>query len=134
MIGSLLASLFFAAAPLHAEPQLVGLTEQILRNAVNNGGMLASNAGFNLNHSVAEAGVSSFTGGGLSLYTGLMELEAQPGSVTSIVSVSKTTGTLELSWSAPGLDGFLGNVANGFYRIDTSSDPLHVFDPATFAP
>lgn len=132
MIGSLLASLFFAAAPLHAEPQLIGLTEQILRNAVNNGGMLASNASFNLNNSVAEAGVSSFTGGGLSLYTGLMELEAQPGSVTSIVSVSKTTGTLELSWNAPGLDGFVGDVTGGFYRIDTSSDPLHAFSPSTF--
>ncbi|MCR4295734.1 MAG: hypothetical protein NUW21_09390, partial [Elusimicrobia bacterium] len=33
---------------------------------------------------------------------------------------------------SPGLDGFVGDVPAGFYRIDSSSDPLHVFDPTVF--
>ena len=61
-----------------------------------------------------------------------MPLAAQPGTVTGITAVTKTTGTLELAWTAPGLDGFLGGVAGGSYRIDLSSDAAHIFDPTVF--
>lgn len=65
------------------------------------------------------------------LYSGLMHQIAQPGSVVAITTVTKSTGILHLSWSAPGLDGFQGSVS-GFYRIDYSSDPTHVFAPTTY--
>ncbi|MBI4347061.1 MAG: gliding motility-associated C-terminal domain-containing protein [Elusimicrobia bacterium] len=129
---ALAALLFGAASPLSAGERLVGAGLGIKRNAVSAGGELATAAGASLNHAVAEASVSTFTGAGYKLYAGLLHLAAVPGSVTAIVAVSKSTGTLELSWTAPGLDGPRGNVSGGFYRIDASSDPLHVFDPSVY--
>lgn len=41
-------------------------------------------------------------------------------------------GELELWWTAAGDDGGAGAIAGGRYRIDYSSDPLHVFSPASF--
>ena len=119
------------SCPVQAGKKLIGATESIPRNEVTGGGLLSTGGGFSFNSGLAQTSVSSFSGAGFRLYSGLMHSIAQPGSVVSIVSVTKTTGTLELAWSAPGLDGFLGSV-NGFYRIDTSSDPLHFFDPTTF--
>ena len=129
---ALALSALLCAAPAVAEPKLIGGSESIPRNAVCAGGQLAGSASAVLNNAVAETGVSSFTGAGLNLYAGLMNLAAQPGSVTSLVAVSKSTGTMALAWTAPGLDGFVGSVPSGFYRIDTSSDPAHVFDPTVY--
>lgn len=116
---------------LHAEPKLMGGAHNLPRNLVSTAGGLSTGAGFRLNCAVAET-VGTATGAGFAMDPGLLPLIAQPGSVTAIVSVSKATGTLELSWVSPGLDGFLGDIAAGFYRIDTSSDPLHAFDPTVF--
>ncbi|MBI4676477.1 MAG: gliding motility-associated C-terminal domain-containing protein [Elusimicrobia bacterium] len=119
------------ASPVVAGTKLVGTVDSIPRNSFTAGGLLASNTNRSLNNAVSETGVSSFTGSSFRLHSGLMNIIAQPGSVVAITAATKTTGTLELSWSAPGLDGFLGSV-NGYYRIDASSDPLHAFRPARF--
>lgn len=119
------------AAPCAAGAKLSGAVESVPRHAVTGAGGLFASAGYSLNAAAAEAGGSSMTGTGYRLHAGLMNLVAQPGSVTSITALSKSTGTLALSWNSPGLDGFLGSVS-GFYRIDASSDPLHVFDPTVF--
>jgi hypothetical protein len=126
---------FFAlsAAPvLRAEPGLSGGAVAVPRSAVARGGGLSSGGGLILDAVVGENSVSTASGAGFAIAPGLASLIAQPGSVTSITAVSKDTGTLELSWISPGLDGFEGDVSGGFYRIDSSSDPLHVFDPTVF--
>jgi len=41
-------------------------------------------------------------------------------------------GVLNLFWSAPADDQNGGDIINGWYRIDFSSDPAHVFAPETF--
>jgi hypothetical protein len=132
-------SLGLAAPPCFAgtklKPHDTGLTgaaESIPRNAVTAGGQLLAAANLNLDAATGEAQVSRFSGSGMNLYPGLMNIMAQPGSVVAITTVTKTSGTLDLAWSAPGIDGFQGHVANGQYRIDYSSDALHVFDPSVF--
>ncbi|MDE2141434.1 MAG: gliding motility-associated C-terminal domain-containing protein [Elusimicrobia bacterium] len=117
---------------LHAEPKLAGGAVAVARSVVARGGGLSSGGGLILDSTVGENAVSTASGAGYATSPGLMALIAQPGSVTSITAVSKDTGTLTLSWVSPGLDGFAGNVAAGFYRIDSSSDPAHVFDPTVF--
>lgn len=133
MRAATLALLALLAPPgLHAEPKLAGGSVAVPRSVVARGGGLSSGGGLILDSTVAENAVSTASGAGFAMSPGLMSLIAQPGSVTSITAVSKDTGTLTLSWVSPGLDGFAGNVAAGFYRIDSSSDPLHVFDPTVF--
>ena len=121
-----------APGVLRAEPKLVGAAASVPRNVEAWGGGVSTGTGLILDSVVGENSVSTASGGGFATWTGLMSLIAQPGSVTAITAVSKSTGTLSLSWVSPGLDGFTGNVAAGFYRIDSSSDPLHVFDPTVF--
>ncbi len=120
------------APALRAEPRLSNGVEDIPRNLIASGGGRSFGGGLRLDSAVGEGAVSLSAGAGFKTAPGLMELIAQPGSVTSIVSVSKATGTIELAWTSPGLDGFQGDVVAGFYRIDSSSDPLHVFDPTIF--
>ncbi|MBI4060561.1 MAG: fibronectin type III domain-containing protein [Elusimicrobia bacterium] len=132
MKTSALPLLALLIAPvLRAEPRLSSGVEEIPRNLIASGGGLSSGGGLILDASIGESVVSA-SAATLKMTPGLMPLIAQPGSVTSITAVSKATGTLELAWSSPGLDGFLGDVVAGFYRIDSSSDPLHVFDPTVF--
>lgn len=120
------------APALRAEPRLSSAVEAIPRNLIASSGGISTGAGLRLDYAVGESALMGAAGAGFKTQPGLMPLIAQPGSVTSIVSVSKATGTLELAWSSPGLDGFQGDVAAGYYRIDSSSDPLHVFDPTVF--
>ena len=128
-----LALLALSTAPaLRAEPSISGGAVAVPRSVVARGGGLSSGGGLILDSVVGENSVSTASGAGFTTAPGLMSLIAQPGSVTSITAVSKATGTLALSWVSPGLDGFVGSVAAGFYRIDSSSDPLHVFDPTVF--
>lgn len=121
----------FACSSQAALP-MSGGDNSIRRNLLSGGGAVASGAGYSLNYALAEAAITTFTGSGFKFSSGLMPLAAQPGTIISITAVSKATGTLELAWTAPGLDGFLGAVSAGLYRIDTSSQPSHVFDPAVF--
>ncbi|MBI4350129.1 MAG: gliding motility-associated C-terminal domain-containing protein [Elusimicrobia bacterium] len=109
-----------------------GGDSSLRRNLVSGGGAVAAGTGFSLNYALAEAAITTFTGSGFKFNSGLMPLTAQPGTIISITAVSKATGTLELAWTAPGLDGFLGAVSGGLYRVDTSSDPAHAFDPSVF--
>ena len=111
---------------------MTGGDNALRRNLVSSGGALSSGTGFSLNCALAETVVSSFSGAGLGFDSGMMHLAAQPGTVVSITAVTKSTGTLDLAWSAPGLDGFLGALSGGFYRIDYSSVPAHVFAPAIY--
>jgi len=111
---------------------MAGGDNSIRRNLLSGGGVVSSGSGYSLNCALAETATTTFTGTGFKFNSGFIPLVAQPGTVVSITSVSKTTGTLELAWIAPGLDGFLGAVTNGLYRIDTSSQASHIFDPTEF--
>jgi hypothetical protein len=135
--NSLLKPIIFAllalsASVLQAEPRLSGGAVAVPRSVSARGGGLSSGGGLMLDSVVGENSVSTSAGAGYATAPGLMSLIAQPGSVTAIAAVTKDTGTLALSWVSPGLDGFAGNAAAGFYRIDSSSDPLHVFGPTIF--
>lgn len=126
------ALVFWSAHCALAGIPMSGGDNSLRRNLVSGGGGVSSGAGFVLNGALAESAVSTFSGTGFKFGSGFMPLAAQPGSVVNITAVSKTTGTLELAWTAPGLDGFLGVVSGGLYRIDTSSEVSHVFDPTVF--
>lgn len=128
----LFAALLAGPVPAAAGLPMSGGDDAIRRNLVSGAGGLSSGGGLSLNSALAEAAVGSFSGGGLSLGAGYMPLAAQPGSVISITAVTKSTGTLELAWTAPGLDGFLGQVTGGLYRVDASSEVSHVFDPTVY--
>ncbi len=104
----------------------------ISRWTSNSGGGLAAGGSFRLNTAAGETVFSGAAGGDYSLRAGYAKIAAQPGSVVAITAVTKTTGTLELEWNAPGADGFQGAVNDGFYRLDYSSDPAHVFAPTIF--
>ena len=132
-VFSLAAALVWGTAVCaRAGLPMAGGDNSLRRNLLSGGGAVASGAGFSLNYALAEAVVATFTGAGFKFSTGFLPLAAQPGTIISITSVSKTTGTLELAWTAPGLDGFLGAVNSGFYRIDTSSVSSHIFDPSVY--
>ncbi|MBI4425339.1 MAG: gliding motility-associated C-terminal domain-containing protein [Elusimicrobia bacterium] len=129
-------SLILAAALVPAAAQagskLTGSGRNVLRNDSGVGGSPSAGGGFKLNARVGSVGNGSFSGGALRARAGLMHTAAQPGTVTELVAVSKSTGTLDLAWTAPGRDGFEGDVAGGFYRIDYSSSAGHLFSPTTY--
>ena len=114
-----------------AGSKLTGAGVRIPRTLSSVGGDLLTSVLLAMNNAVGETAIHESSGGTFKLSSGLMNILAQPGSVTAITAVTKSTGTLDLAWAAPGLDGFQGAVT-GFYRIDYSSDPLHVFDPTLF--
>ncbi|PIU19661.1 MAG: hypothetical protein COT18_06335, partial [Elusimicrobia bacterium CG08_land_8_20_14_0_20_59_10] len=96
---------------------LSGGDNSIRRNLVSNGGAISTGAGFSLNCALAESVVSTFTGTGFKFGSGLMPLAAQPGTITALTAVTKSTGTLELAWTAPGLDGFLAGLTLGMAML-----------------
>lgn len=124
------AALVPAAA--RAGARLAGDGKNVLRNDTGVAGAPAAGAGLKLNGRIGAVGTSSFAAGAFKLHAGLMHTSPQPGTITTLVAVSKATGTLDLSWTAPGIDGFEGNAANGVYRIDYSSDPARLFSPTTY--
>ena len=127
------AALALSAAALPARAsKLLGDPESIPRHAEASSGMLLAGGSFLLQATVGESAVQPVSGGSFKMDRGLVAVAAQPGSVVAITALSKATGTLELSWTAPGGDGFVGRVGAGFYRVDYSSDPLPVFAPTSF--
>lgn len=127
---TLAAALLPAAAS--AGERLTGSDKNVLRNETGAGGAPASGTGLKLNSRIGAAGAASFAGGSFKVAAGLMNTAAQPGTITELVAVSKATGTIDLSWTAPGRDGFEGDVAAGYYRIDYSSEAVHLFSPTTY--
>ena len=119
-------------AVARAAGRLVGGTIAVQRDVAAVVGGVATGGGMALNSTVGEAADASASGAGYSLTPGYITLAAQPGSVVSLTAVTKATGTLVLAWTAPGADGSLGNVTNGFYRVDYSSDASHAFSPTTY--
>lgn len=133
MKRALLAALVLAGAgPLWAEPALTGANAQIRRNAVVSGGSVSTGGGLTLTSTVGESAVASFSGGATLGQAGIVPVLSQPGTVATITAVTKSTGTLDLAWTAPGRDGLLGDVAAGFYRIDYTTDAAHPFGPAYY--
>ncbi|MBI5201821.1 MAG: fibronectin type III domain-containing protein [Elusimicrobia bacterium] len=126
-----LAAVLLGTAAQAAE-RLTGATRNVLRNDVASGGELAASAGFKLNGRFGAVGHTNFTGATAKVRSGLMNVSAQPGTITALTMTTKSTGTLDLAWTAPGQDGYEGNVGAGFYRIDYSSDAAHLFTPTTY--
>ncbi|HNW44551.1 MAG TPA: gliding motility-associated C-terminal domain-containing protein [Elusimicrobiales bacterium] len=129
---ALLAFLLLPADNAFPIGQMSGGGFVVSRRVSASGGRRTVLGALALNTTVGEAGTGAAAGGAYRLHPGYMKLAAQPGSVTSITAVTKSTGALELAWAAPGLDGFSGDVAAGFYRVDYSSDPAHAFRPTVF--
>jgi len=134
-----ITALFFLALSLAAFGQraeaigeMSGGSMTVARWAGNAQGQVSSGGGYSLNTSIGEAAFSSVSAAGFSVSPGYIKLAAQPGSVVSITAVTKSTGTLELAWIAPGTDGFQGAVSDGVYRLDYSTDPSHSFKPTVF--
>lgn len=112
--------------------EISGGSLNIARWADNSQGRVSAGGGFSLNTSVGETAFTGSSAGAFAVTPGYMNLAAQPGSVVSITAVTKSTGALELAWTAPGADGFQGDIANGVYRLDYSSDEAHAFSPTRF--
>ena len=128
----LAAALSARAAALFAGLPMAGGDNSVRRSVVSGGGKVSSGGGVSLLCALGEEAVSTFSGAGFRFDAGYMQLAAQPGSVIALTAVTKATGTLELAWTAPGLDGFLGGVPNGLYRLDYSSSVSHPFAPTSF--
>lgn len=131
-ILTLATALLGAAAPALAGVRMSGGLLAVNRNSSPSAGQLMAGGALVLDDTVGDFGVIASAGGSFQALGGLQRVQAQPGSAVSLTAVSKSTGTLDLVWSAPGLDGFLGSVVSGFYRLDYSSDPAHAFSPTTF--
>ncbi|MBI5200048.1 MAG: fibronectin type III domain-containing protein [Elusimicrobia bacterium] len=133
MIERLLAvAVALLAGPCWAGGKLVGTDAVVARAVQLAGGKLHSGGGVTLHSSVGGVGRTALAGAGTKFDGGYIPLASQPGTITAITALSKSTGTLELSWTAPGRDGFLGSITGGAYRIDYSSDAAHVFNTSTF--
>lgn len=122
----------FAAATASAEPRLTGTDVSIPRGVVGAGGGALTGGLYLFDGAAGEGAIGAPAGGAYKLESGVVPQLAQPGTVTAIVAATKSTGTLELTWTAPGLDGLQGAVGAGSYRLDWSSDSAHVFAPTTF--
>lgn len=129
MRATLLAAAVLIALPAGAA-ELTGGSRNVRRGAAASGGV-SSGAGRSVHGVVGEGAVFAAAAGTRRLEPGLASVAAQPGAVTAITAVSKATGTLTLEWTSPGLDGAVGS-GPGYYRIDASSEPGHVFDPTVF--
>lgn len=126
--AALLACLLAPGA--FAGERLTGAAALFPRNTTAGGGR-ATGGGFILDTAIGEAAGSS-SGGGRVVEAGYAPLFAFPGSVTALTALSKSSGTLELAWTAPGRDGNVGAVPSGAYRVDFSTDPAHVFTPTAY--
>ncbi|MEK7389191.1 MAG: fibronectin type III domain-containing protein, partial [Elusimicrobiota bacterium] len=73
--------------------------------------------------------VFNFTGVGFAVAKDTTPPSAVAG--LSAQSAASST-TLSLAWTAPGDNGAIGCVVSGRYRLDYSSDVLHVFSTSTF--
>lgn len=120
-----------SAGVARAGEKMTGGSFAITRHASPNAGQSLSGGTYLLNNTVGAVGIETASGGAFLSARGLQRVLAQPGSVVSITAATKSTGTLDLAWNAPGLDGALGT-AVGFYRVDYSSEPGHVFAPTTY--
>jgi hypothetical protein len=114
-----------------AGEKMTGGAYAITRHASANAGQLLSGGPHLLNNTVGGVGIETAFGGAFTNARGLQRILSQPGSVVSITAATKSTGTLDLSWSAPGLDGALAGVV-GYYRVDYSSEPGHAFSPTSY--
>ncbi|MDE2314755.1 MAG: fibronectin type III domain-containing protein, partial [Elusimicrobia bacterium] len=127
-ISALLAA-FFSASAARAGQKMIGSTDDIPRNLIASAGGVSSGGSYTLDASVGEFGISTDPYASSSSYSfgpGLENIFSQPGSVTAIstAALSTSTGTLTLTWTAPGFDGGVsGTTESGYYRIDYSSDP-----------
>lgn len=108
-----------------AGERLTGAAALLPRSTTAGGGR-ATGGGFILDTAVGEA-AGGFSGAGRAVEGGYAPLFAWPGSVTALTALSKSSGTLELTWTSPGRDGSVGPVPAGFYRVDFSTDSAHVF-------
>ncbi|MBI4347816.1 MAG: fibronectin type III domain-containing protein [Elusimicrobia bacterium] len=129
---ALAAAAALTGASAHAGAKLDGNDRDILRHDFASGGQPLASAGLKLNGRLGTVGTTEFAGGALKVRSGLMRILPQPGTITQLQLVTKSTGTLDLAWTAPGLDGYRGNVTGGRYRIDYSSETGHLFSPTTY--
>ncbi|PCI35044.1 MAG: hypothetical protein COB53_11375 [Elusimicrobia bacterium] len=120
------------ATNVFAGESMVGTNTKVLRSAVANGGGLAMGTNLQLRSVVGDLFAFNAAGASRKTSVGYVAIESQPGTITSIIAVTKATGTLELSWTAPGRDGFVGAVTAGTYRIEYSTESSHPNSPLTF--
>lgn len=128
----LLGPCFSPASASQAPGKLDGGAIAVPRHNERAGGGVSAASTLALNATIGDFVVDSAGGGTRKIRSGFISLASQPGSVVSITAVTQSTGSLELSWNAPGLDGFKGDVVDGFYRVDYSSNPDHVFSPTQY--
>ncbi|MBI4347898.1 MAG: fibronectin type III domain-containing protein [Elusimicrobia bacterium] len=128
---ALALSLLVLAGPAWAG-KLTGGDTALARDLQQSGGSKIAGGAFSLHSAIGGVGRTALAGSSARLDAGYIPLASQPGSITAITALSKSSGTLELSWTAPGRDGFLGGVTGGAYRVDYSSDSAHVFNTSTY--
>jgi hypothetical protein len=109
-------------------------SNSIVRDAASTGGGRSSSASNTLDSTVGEEAV--FAPGSVTssnrLASGYNEIYAFPGAVVNLAAgVAVSTGYVNLTWSAPGYDGFLGSLLTGSsYRIAWSSATNPVWNSA----
>lgn len=82
-----------------------------------------------LNSSVGQTGVSTLTFTSHLLYSGLMNMVSFPGAVLDLDSLTLSSSSIQLQWSAPGIDGAEGSLlAETSYFIQHSTNPNSSWD------
>src|SRR4051812_12213358 len=103
-MSTLTAAVLLLAASASAEPRMDGGNISIARNSVAVSGGRLIGSGYILDGVTGESAVAEASGGALMMSHGLANLLSQPGTITSITGVTKTSGTLDIYWVAPGRD------------------------------
>ncbi|MCX5789198.1 MAG: fibronectin type III domain-containing protein [Elusimicrobia bacterium] len=87
---------------------------------------------YRMRSSIGQVGNTLFTGTGARFNTGYMPLAAQPANIAAITvsSGTKTNGSLELGFTAPGFDGALAS--SGSFRVAYSSNPSDPLDASSY--
>jgi hypothetical protein len=132
--GALLALVAWGFLPARAGDRMTSSSNDMARSGVGGGG--ASNGPLSTNFrldggSSEEIAGSTFSSTNFRLGPGFVQIFAIPGAVTALTSLNlETDSTINLQWTAPGVDGPLGTLAAGSsYYIRVASYTV----PNTFA-
>lgn len=119
-----LAGLCWLGLALCARADFQTASNRVSPDSINQGGDSTSFTSHNLIWSIGEVSGPDEVSTSHQLKPGFPNLLSTPGSVSDLAVTSKSSNTVTLEWSAPGYDGFQGNLPAGTsFFIQASTDP-----------
>ncbi len=109
------------------------LAQNVKRQVLDSGGQISTGSGQRLETAQGQLGGGIGTEPSNKVYSGYIQTNHAPGTVTNLLAVrSSTTNAVQLTWTEPGWDGFLGQAS--VIVVKVSSSPLTtqaLFDSAS---